>query len=272
MASFPASACPRVLVLAGHDPSGGAGVHADREACAAAGGEARLVTTAWTAQDGTRVHAVRERDPALVLAEALAIAAPGVDALKLGLLPGARAVRCAADLVALVRRRIAPSLRVVVDPVLAASGGEAFLDAEGVRALLEHLVPLGVVLTPNLDELACLVGAPRRELDADLDARAAAARRLLERGALAVIVKGGHGVESPIVDLLVERAHVLRFSGPARTRGARMHGSGCRHASFLATRWALRGDLAAAAGEAQAWLASCFRDRTGPPVAAAISG
>ncbi|TAJ09161.1 MAG: bifunctional hydroxymethylpyrimidine kinase/phosphomethylpyrimidine kinase, partial [Planctomycetota bacterium] len=217
---------PRVLVLAGHDPSGGAGLDADREACDAAGGGAVLVATAWTEQDGVRVHAVRERDPALVLADALAAAATGVDALKTGLLPSARAIDAVARIAAVARRHARGELRVVVDPVLAASGGEPFLDAAGIRALLEQLVPLGVVLTPNLDELARLADVPRRELDAGIAARAAAAQSLLARGARAVVVKGGHGAESPIVDLLVEPAGVRTFSGPAREPGRRMHGSG----------------------------------------------
>jgi hydroxymethylpyrimidine/phosphomethylpyrimidine kinase len=72
-------------------------------------------------------------------------------------------------------------------------------------------------------------------------------------------VKGGHGVESPIVDLLVEHDRVCTFTGPEREPGRRLHGSGCRHASFLATRWVVHGDLARAAGEAQAWLAERIR-------------
>jgi hydroxymethylpyrimidine/phosphomethylpyrimidine kinase len=254
----PNRSAPRVLILAGHDPSAGAGLHADLEACDAAGARAVLVPTAWTEQDGSRVWALRSRGAGWVLGEALAAMVDPIDALKTGLLADAAAIEIVAQLVQRLGASGRGAPRVVVDPVLAASGGEPFLDANGTRALLERLVPLGIVLTPNLDELAGLSGVDRRALDEGLGARVEAARRLLELGASAIVVKGGHGTESPIVDLLVEPQGLHAIEGGARHPGRRMHGSGCRHASFLAARWALHGHLERAAREAQAWMGRRF--------------
>jgi hydroxymethylpyrimidine/phosphomethylpyrimidine kinase len=255
------NSAPRLLVLAGHDPSGGAGLHADLEACAFAGVGAALVTTAWTEQDGSRVSAVRERGPGIVLAEGLAIAAERVLGLKTGLLPSERSVRVVARLVRVLRAQGGAAVPVVVDPVLAASGGEEFLDATGRRMLLDELCPLGIVLTPNLDELAGLTTAPRAELALRLETRIEAARELLARGARAVVVKGGHGLEDPVVDLLVEATGVLQLPTHARHARRRLHGSGCRFATALAAHWGLRGDLPAAAGAASLWLGDLIASR-----------
>jgi len=249
---------PRVLILAGHDPSAGAGLHADLEACDAAGARAVLVPTAWTEQDGSRVWALRSRGAGWVLGEALAASLEPIDALKTGLLADVAAIEIVTELIQRLGSSARGAPRVVVDPVLAASGGEPFLDAQGMRALLERLVPLGPVLTPNLDELARLTGVDRRALDEGLDERVDAARRLLALGASAIVVKGGHGTESPITDLLVEPQGLHAIQGGARYPGRRMHGSGCRHASFLAARWALHSSLERAAREAQAWMGRQF--------------
>ena len=170
-------------------------------------------------------------------------------ALKTGLLPGAEHVRAAA--------RIAAELAVpaVVDPVLQASGGEPFLDAAGVEALLAELVPLGVILTPNLPEAACLCGLPLEALAVHPEARVDAARRLLERGARAVVLKGGHGREDPVRDLVLEAGAEPWWQVHARIPGASIHGSGCHHAATLAAVLARGGDLREGAREAAGYLA-----------------
>ncbi|MCZ6596455.1 MAG: hydroxymethylpyrimidine/phosphomethylpyrimidine kinase [Planctomycetota bacterium] len=219
-----------VLFVGGHDPTAGAGIDADRETAAAFGVEARCVVTARTDQDGVRVRSLGAREPDEWLAEARA-AGTGIAALKTGLLPGPRHVRACARLVAEL------GIPTVVDPVLAASGGEVFLDDEGVRALLEELVPHGVVLTPNLPELARLAGLSAGEgaiLAADPEARTAAARELLDRGAAAVVAKGGHGAEDPVRDLVLAAGAEPVWLEHARVPGASLHGSGCRFASALA--------------------------------------
>lgn len=234
------SDAPLVLVCAGHDPSGGAGVDADREAITSAGGEARCVVTTDTDQDGKRVTAVRARDPRVWAEQARAEfeAGAGARALKFGLLRDADAVEAAAELARTARGRAIP---VVVDPVLAASGGERFLDGPGTERLLEALIPAGVVLTPNLVEVAELCGSDLQDLVENRGAREDAARRLLEAGAAGVVLKDGHGAGDFVTDLVLEAGGEPCWLHRPRIAGHGIHGSGCRHASFLATRMA-RGD------------------------------
>jgi hydroxymethylpyrimidine/phosphomethylpyrimidine kinase len=251
---------PSVLVVAGHDPSyrgpsGGAGVDADKEALSAHGVEARVVVTAWTEQDGERVHALRARPAEEWLAEAREVlsVAP-VHALKSGLLPDSAAVHAFAALVAEARARD-PALPVVVDPVLAASGGEVFLDSAGIEALRRLLLPLGVVLTPNLPEAERLTGRSLARLQASYEMRLVAAEDLLSLGAGAVVLKGGHADDDPAFDLVFARGASPLWLPHPRRPGARLHGSGCRFASTLAAGLALGRPLPAAATAASTYLA-----------------
>jgi hydroxymethylpyrimidine/phosphomethylpyrimidine kinase len=246
-----------LLVLAGRDPTGGAGVDADRESAAELGVDALLVVTADTDQDGLRVRAVLPRDPAEWSREARAAArAAPPQAVKTGLLPGAAHVRAAADL--------ADELAVplVVDPVLSASAGEIFQDQEGVEALLEALVPRAAVLTPNVPETARLTGLDEAELAGVPGARVVAARALLARGARAVIVKGGHGEEDPVRDLLLAAGQEPCWLAHRRVAGASLHGSGCRYAAAVAAGLALGRPLERAARDAAALVLA----RLAPPL------
>ena len=246
----------RLLVVAGKDPTGGAGVDADCEAAEAFGAEARCVVSADTDQDGVRVKAVRPRDPQVWTVEAYKeltlVERPR--ALKSGLLPGAAHVRAFAALVGVARVRD-PELPAVVDPLLAASGGEVFLDDEGRRALLDELLPLGVVLTPNLGEAARLSETDPLAIACDPEARREVARILLERGARAVLLKGGHGTEDPVQDLCWERGENPRWHEHARIPGRGMHGSGCRYATAVAALLARGYPVHLAFREAGEWLA-----------------
>lgn len=248
----------RILIVAGHDPSG-AGIDADRAALEAARVHGPLdvacVVTARTDQDARAVRAIGARDPVEWLREARAHAARGVDAIKFGLLPGHEHVRAACELV-----RVAAARFVVLDPVLSASSGGRFLDARGVTTLVESLLPLDVIVTPNVPELAELVGAvegSRTTFDAagtlarDLAARRAAAERLLATGARAVVAKGGHGQEDPVADLMLARGEPCATHTHPRVVGGKVRGSGCRFASFLAARLAQGRPLGVAAAEAR---------------------
>ena len=226
----------RLLVIAGRDPSGGAGVDADRDALGSLDLEVTYVVTAETDQDDGEVRSAGARSPDLWLAEARG--ALPASAIKLGLLPGVEAVRAAADLLA-----SAGGAPVVLDPVIESTSGFTFLDAPALDELRASLVPAGVILTPNLPELARLTDASLAHLAADLDARADAASHLVERGAAAVVVKGGHGLEDPAVDLLVRPGGRPLRVEHERIRGARLRGTGCRFASALAGHLALGGTL-----------------------------
>lgn len=242
-----------MLVLAGRDPTGGAGVDADREALEAHGVRAEPVVTADTDQDGVHVFAVRPRDPLAWLDEAYrALERSGARVVKTGLLPGAEHVRLVAELAR------ETGCTFVVDPVLGASGGEPFLDAAGVRALVEELLPTGPVLTPNLPEAAALADVDEELAGADeaaLLARTRVALRLVDRGARAVLLKGGHGREDPVVDLVVAADRRPVRIRHARRVGRSLHGSGCRYASVVAARLALGATLEDAAETAAAYVA-----------------
>lgn len=245
-----------VLVIAGRDSSGGAGVDADLDAARLAGASLRVVVTAETEQCASGLIELGARAPEDWVAEAEAQIELGVSAIKFGLLPGAEHIEAAAKLISRARAR-RPDLAVVVDPVLGPTHGGRFLDDVGVRALLEILLPTGCVLTPNMDEAAELTGRTIEELSRDLGARIEAAEELLARGARGVVLKGGHS-EGPLLDLVCEEGaepHWLRFE---RSPGA-LRGTGCRHATFVA--WGLGGGerLVQAASEAGAQIGSLMR-------------
>jgi len=242
-----------VLVCAGHDSSGRAGIDADLQALAASGVGALPVITADTHQEGAAVLSIRPRAEARWAGEVRACHARA-RVWKSGLLAGAASVEAFAALV----EELADGRPVVCDPVLAASGGERFLDGVGVAALRERLLPLGVVLTPNVPEAAELSGLDPEDLAGRPEARLEAAGRLVEAGAGAVLIKGGHGDEDPVVDLVVQRGEApVRLEHP-RVEGGSLRGSGCRFASCVAAGLA-RGlslpDAARRAGEkVAAWI------------------
>lgn len=215
---------PRVLVVAGLDPSGGAGLVADLEALRAAGARGWAVAAALTAQGPRGARGFEPVGEGMLLAQVDALLDGGRPAaVKTGMLATAGLAR------ALANRLARPPLRrlpLVVDPVLAASSGAALFDAEGASPGEAYLPVLARawLATPNLPELALLTGD---DVSTD-DAAVRAARRLPAR---AVLVKGGHRAGAP-VDLLVERGKVTRFRGRRRPGTAR--GTGCRLASAVA--------------------------------------
>jgi len=241
------AAAPRMLVVAGHDPSG-AGLDADRDALAGLALTAHFIVTAWTAQDARGLQQLGAREVGDWLAEARAELP--VAALKFGLLPGRPHVRAAAEFVHEARERAGGMCWAVVDPVLASSSGARFLDERAAREYLVALLPTGVVLTPNIDELAELTGKDRESLVRDPPARLAAARALLERGATAVIVKAGHGTENPARDLVLEAGKSEMWLAHPRIPGGKVRGSGCRFATRVAANLALGTGLVQAARDA----------------------
>ncbi|MEI7706615.1 MAG: PfkB family carbohydrate kinase [Deltaproteobacteria bacterium] len=215
---------PLVLVCAGLDPTGGAGLLADLEALAAAGARGWAVATALTAQGPRGARAMEPARPAMLLAQ--------VDALLDGSRELPRAVKTgmlgsganAAALAERLSRRPLARISLVVDPVLAASSGLPLLDASGARRALDALLARAALATPNWPELEALSG---RSLGSEEEA-VRAARELPAR---AVLVKGGHREGAP-VDLLVRGRSVIRIRGRRRPGTAR--GTGCRLASATA--------------------------------------
>jgi hydroxymethylpyrimidine/phosphomethylpyrimidine kinase len=216
-----------LCTIAGSDPSGGAGLQGDLKTFAAHGARGTAVVTALTVQGARGVSRVEAVPPDLV-AEQLAVVLEEFRprALKTGMLWDGATIRAVAGRLAGAE----PQARVI-DPVLAASAGGALLVPDALPALIEVLLPLATVLTPNLPEAARLLG---RAAITDSEAREAA-RALLALGPEAVLVKGGHGGGDEAVDWLATRRGVERFALP-RVRGADPHGTGCALAAALAAR------------------------------------
>jgi hydroxymethylpyrimidine/phosphomethylpyrimidine kinase len=245
----------RFLIVAGHDPSG-AGIDADLAAASDLDLVAIPVVTARTDQDASALRSIGARDPKSWGAEALEAARGGVAAIKFGLLPGAAHVREARDLVREIRRRAREPVPAVVDPVIRASSGGRFLDADAVEVLRGELVAEGVVLTPNLAEAAELACLSLQELETSFAARLEAARIMLALGAAGVVIKGGHGREDPVRDLVVGMDGTHRWLEHPRVSGRGIRGSGCRFATRLSAGLGLGRSLEEAALEAGKFVAS----------------
>jgi hydroxymethylpyrimidine/phosphomethylpyrimidine kinase len=234
---------PRVLSIAGSDSGGGAGIQADLKTFAALGCFGMTAITALTAQNtrGVRsIHAV----PLQILADQIdaVVEDIGVDATKIGMLHSADTVRTVAS--ALQRHGLT---RVVLDPVMIATSGAVLIDSEAVDVLVRELFPLADVVTPNLDEAALLVGQPLQG-EADMEA---AARQLVERGARAVLVKGGHLAGETVSDLLLTRGAPPLWMRAARIASNNTHGTGCTLSSAIASHLALGADLPTAVHRAR---------------------
>ena len=237
---------PCVLVFAGVDPSGGAGVYADVQAIAAVGAHALPVVTVLTVQDNNRVHAIYPVPMEQVRAQAEAlIAAIPIAAVKIGIVGSRANALCIAAV--LVQLKLAqPDLPVVLDPVLASGHGDA-LTREDALSVIAPLLVHATLLTPNLPEAAAL--CPHAS---GPEAQAAI---LFARGAGNVLIKGGHGEAGMIVNRWFAADGTSRTWQSARLPG-QFHGSGCTLASAIAGRLATGDTMHDAIG---AGLAFCDR-------------
>ena len=222
---------PRALTVAGSDSGGGAGIEADLKTFAAHGVWGLCAITAVTAQNTLGVQAAEVLAPALVEAQIESVASDiGVDALKTGMLGNAAVVRAVA---AAVRRL---GLRpLVVDPVAVASTGAALLAPDGFEALRADLVPLADLVTPNMAEAAALTGLESVD---DRAGMVASARALVDLGARAVLVTGGHLPGPVAADLLLEAGGAPVWLEGPRLEGRHNHGTGCVLSAALAARLA----------------------------------
>jgi hydroxymethylpyrimidine/phosphomethylpyrimidine kinase len=212
---------PTVLSIAGSDSGGGAGIQADLKAFAACGVHGMTAITAITAQNTVGVSAVEAISPATIVAQVRAVAEDiGVDAVKVGMLGTAATVAAVVEALDLLGD--AP---VVVDPVMVAESGAVLLDGEARTALVERLLPLAAVVTPNIPEARALSGAGERDSQEDL------AREVLALGPEAVVVTGGHS--EGVVDVFYDGSEAAAIAGERHPEGA-SHGSGCTHSSALA--------------------------------------
>lgn len=216
----------RVLVIAGSDSGGGAGIQADIKAVAAMGGYATTAITAVTAQNTLGVSAVHALPVEMVVAQIRAVLEDiGTDAIKTGMLVNAPIVLAVADLIA----SEAAGLPFVLDPVMIATSGDALLDADAETAIRERLLPLATLITPNIPEAERLAGGKIE----DIDGQIGAAEALMEMGARAALVKGGHLSGSIARDVLVSSRGMEIIERP-KVETRHTHGTGCTLASAIA--------------------------------------
>jgi hydroxymethylpyrimidine kinase/phosphomethylpyrimidine kinase/thiamine-phosphate diphosphorylase len=237
------------LTIAGSDPSGGAGVQSDLRTFGAFGVAGLSAITAITAQNSHGVRAVFPIpvDPLRAQLDALFDDARP-RAVKIGMLGG----RAQVEVVAEIFERHRPP-HVVLDPVLASTAGVPLLDTEGRAALLDRLIPLCDLVTPNREEAAQLAGLP------DASEPEALAAPLLARGARAVLVKGGHLPGAP-VDVLVTAGGASRSFPGTRVETPHTHGTGCLLSAAIAARLALGDALPEAVDRAKAFLTLALQE------------
>jgi hydroxymethylpyrimidine/phosphomethylpyrimidine kinase len=216
---------PRALTIAGSDPSGGAGIQADLKTFTVFRVYGMSAVTALTAQNTLGVTGIVSVSPDFVGEQIRAVVEDiGVDAAKTGMLANEQIVAAVAG--AVRAYRIEP---LVVDPVMVAQSGSPLLTLAAVRALREHLIPLATVLTPNAPEAAALLDAPVASLAQMRDA----ARRLLDLGPRAVLVKGGHVAQgSEAIDVFHD-GNALHELCAARVDTRHTHGTGCMLSSAI---------------------------------------
>jgi hydroxymethylpyrimidine/phosphomethylpyrimidine kinase len=218
---------PRVLVVAGSDSGGGAGIQADIKTITMLGGFAMTAITALTAQNTLGVEEVLAVEPRFVALQMKVVLTDiGADAIKTGMLGSARVVEAVAD----VCESLAFGVPLIVDPVMVAKGGARLLDKGGHDALVLRLLPLASLLTPNVPEAEILTGmtiTTPRDLERAADA-------LLALGPSAVLMKGGHLDGETVVDVLrTADGAEHRFESP-RLGSRSTHGTGCTLASGIA--------------------------------------
>ena len=215
----------RVLIIAGSDSGGGAGIQADIKSVTMLGGYAATAITAVTIQNTLGVTGVHPIPTDVVEAQARAVLDDiGADAIKTGMLGDVRTVETVAGILAGAAQ--APA---VVDPVMVAKGGAHLLAAAAVDAVRSLMIPRATLLTPNAPEAEALTGLEV----ADLDGQRRVGEALLELGAAAVLMKGGHVPGETVTDVLLTPAGETTFSGE-RLHTRHTHGTGCTLASACA--------------------------------------
>ena len=241
---------PKALTVAGSDSGGGAGIQADLKTFSAFRVFGMSVITAVTAQNSVGVTGVHNL-PAEFVALQLDVVLDdfGADAVKLGMLSTAPIIRAVAE-----RLAAHGQTRVVLDPVMVAKSGAPLLQPDARAALLEVVLPLAEVVTPNLHEAAVLADmSVKTEIDME-----EAARRIHARGPRHVLVKGGHLADSA-TDLLYDGHAFTRFPAP-RLDSANTHGTGCTLSAAIAAALAHGTPLVAAVGEAKAYVTAAIRE------------
>jgi hydroxymethylpyrimidine/phosphomethylpyrimidine kinase len=239
----------RILIIAGSDSGGGAGIQADIKTVTMLGGHAMTAVTAITAQNTVGVSAVHPVPAEMILAQIEAVAADiGVDAVKIGMIGGAFA---AEQVAARLERMKAeqPGLPIVFDPVMVATSGAALAD-EATIAAFGRLMDVATIVTPNLPELKQLTSE---------DDPVAAALRLVGAHGCAVLIKGGHEEGDALADALIEEDNMTSWQGQ-RIDTTSTHGTGCTLASAIAFFLAEGSSLADAVARSREFVRVALHD------------
>ena len=241
-------AAPVVLTIAGSDPSGGAGLQADLKTFATLGAYGAAVVTALTAQNTRGVQAIEPVTPAFVVRQLDSVLADlDVRAIKTGMLGRADVVE------ALAERLAGVPIPIVVDPVLVATAGQPLTEAAALEPIRRRLLPCAALVTPNLAEAAALTG---RAVSSPAEMRVAA-QALVDLGARAALVKGGH-LEDVALDVLHDGTAVHELA--ARRVPGVFHGAGCTLSAAIAVGLAQGATLHAAVSEAKRYVMRTLED------------
>jgi hydroxymethylpyrimidine/phosphomethylpyrimidine kinase len=238
------------LTIAGSDSSGGAGIQADLKTFSALGVYGASVITALTAQNTKGVDELMVVPPEFVLAQMRSVMSDlAVNAIKIGMLASTGIIDAVAEGLSEF-----PGVPVVLDPVMVATSGDPLLDEDAVESLRTKLIPLATLITPNLKEAALLLSEPEDRREKWMEGRA---RRLLNLGAHAVLLKGGDSDGESALDILVDGSGVQRLESP-RVATKNTHGTGCTLSSAIAAELAKGVPLDKAAKNAKVYVTAAI--------------
>lgn len=217
----------RVLIIAGSDPSGGAGIQADIKTVTALKGYAAAAIAALTAQNTEGVKAVLDVPAAFVAQQVeLVLTDIGADIIKTGMLNSADVIKAIAPVI----RKYAPDAGLIIDPVMVSKSGHTLLQDDAIDALKKLLIPHALVVTPNIPEAEILTGMKIKHAEHMIEA----GHKILAMGAKHVVMKGGHLEGNQLIDILVSPEGEESFS-TKRMQTRNTHGTGCTLASAIAT-------------------------------------
>lgn len=230
---------PPILTIAGSDSGGGAGIQADLKTIQALGGYGMSAITAITAQNTLGVFGVQAVSTDIIKQQIeLVLSDIGASAIKTGMLASSAIIQAVVDCLEEYKKtgaasRLSGGIQLVVDPVMVAKGGASLLADDAVETLIQKLLPLANVVTPNIPEAERLSG---QKITSKAD-MLAAAKIILQHGVHAVIVKGGHldTADGLVHNLLVSRDGVEVWQSSPRIHTKNTHGTGCTFSAALAT-------------------------------------
>ena len=241
----------RVLICAGSDSGGGAGIQADIKTVTALGGFATTAITALTAQNTMGVSSIIEVPINFLLEQIRVVLSDlGADCIKTGMLHNAQVIEAVSEAI----DKDGGKKYLVVDPVMVAKGGHELLELSALHALKSHMIVRADLLTPNIPEAELLTGL---EIS-DIDTMRRAAYAILEMGSKAVLLKGGHLKDETLTDILVTKDAEKTYSGP-RLLTKHTHGTGCSMASAVATGIAQGDTLEMAVQRAKAYVFTAIK-------------